>query len=106
LNTIPQTIAKNINGSNDFISDSYKTEQRGGWSLDININTSGTKDFSLTMEVCNDNNSWRPYLIIGEKVDRNCGGSWSDDHLNYDYIRFLVSSSTGVNFDIIFNERS
>jgi hypothetical protein len=103
--TSVQTIAKNVRALNDFTSVSYRTEQRGAWSLDIIILEEVDRNFKVTMEVSNDGSNWWDWVINGEFVDRLCGASFTYDYLPYDYVRINTTAGGNGLYDILFNER-
>ena len=102
-----QTILSNQNASVDVITPTYTTEQRGAWSLDVNILEACNRNLTITMEVSNDGVVWRCYKIIKEKISGTVGKGWVCDSLPYDYVRFEVySNATTGRYKILFNERS
>lgn len=104
--TNPQTILANQNASIDVVTDSYKTEQGGAWSLDFIILAACDKSLELTMEVSNDNENWSCFKIIKEKIDRNTGNVFIHNHLPFDYCRWRVTSNSLLGmYKLLFNER-
>ena len=102
-----QTILANHNASVDVTTEAYTTEQRGAWSLDVNIINPCNRNLTVTMEVSNDGTSWRCWKIIKQKISGTTGHSWSYDNLPFDYCRWVIySNATQGNYKLLFNERS
>lgn len=103
--TSVQYLAKNVKASNSFTSLSYKTEQRGAWSLDIVVNNTLYKDIECTLMVSNNNNDWFDFIVVEEKVNRVCGASFAYNEMPYDYMKVEMSGGGSGDYDIIYNER-
>ena len=103
--TSVQTIAKGAKAINSFTSLSYKTEQRGAWSLDIIVNNALANDIKCTLLVSNNNSTWFNFIVIDEVVNSVCGASFSYKEMPYDYIKIEMSAGGTGDYDIIFNER-
>ena len=102
-----QTILSNQNVSVDVVTNTYTTEQRGSWSLDLIILETCNHELEITMEVSNDGIDWACFKIVKEKVHPRDGRMFLHTHLPMDYCRWVIcSNSTSGRYKLLFNERS
>lgn len=101
-----QTIIKNRSAVGNFTTDSYKTERKDTWSLDVLMDVPADSDLIITMQVSWDNFNWKDHAKLrNEKVDKIKGQSFMHDKLPFAYIRFvIVSSATIGEYTILFME--
>jgi hypothetical protein len=103
-----QTILANQNASVDVTTETYTTEQRGAWSLDVIVLDTCSKDLNITMEVSNTpeiENSWACFKVIKENINQTLGSTFMYKELPYDYIRFVIQGGTSGRYKVVFNER-